>query len=202
MSWRMRGLCVLSGCMLWGGCVERDAGAWHEEARALVGDGAAQPESADGRCAVCAERRSARFTWSSTRSWRHSTKHRAPEKATVLTDDSSSRMPTWELLMPDWDLPSQLRDATAEAGAPIQTRCAAMSVRRCYARIGHACAALGHVSEHLQSARAAYRAALQLDPALPDVHALARVGASGAGSGAIALHPPLTTQTTRARTRG
>ena len=38
MSWRMRGLCVLSGCMLWGGCVERDAGAWHEEARALVGD--------------------------------------------------------------------------------------------------------------------------------------------------------------------
>lgn len=45
-----------------------------------------------------------------------------------------------------------------------------------YARIGHAYAALGHVSEHLQSARAAYRAALQLDPALPDVHAhLARV---------------------------
>ena len=45
-----------------------------------------------------------------------------------------------------------------------------------YARIGHAYAALGHVSEHLQSARAAYRAALQLDSALPDVHAhLARV---------------------------
>mgnify|MGYP001438772708 FL=1 len=45
-----------------------------------------------------------------------------------------------------------------------------------YARLGHAYGALGHVPEHLQSARAAYRAALQLDPTLPDVHAhLARV---------------------------
>jgi len=49
-----------------------------------------------------------------------------------------------------------------------------------YARTGHAYAALGHVPEHLQSARAAYRAALQLDPALPDVHAhLARVELAG-----------------------
>ena len=34
----MSGLGVLSVCLLWGGCVERDAGAWHEGARTIVGE--------------------------------------------------------------------------------------------------------------------------------------------------------------------
>lgn len=45
-----------------------------------------------------------------------------------------------------------------------------------YTRLGHVYQALGHVQEHLLSARASYRAALQLDPEEVDAHAqLARV---------------------------
>jgi len=45
-----------------------------------------------------------------------------------------------------------------------------------YTRLGHVYQALGHVQEHLLSARASYRAALQLDPESVDAHAhLARV---------------------------
>ena len=39
-----------------------------------------------------------------------------------------------------------------------------------YARLGHSYQALAHIREHLISARAAYRAALQLDPNQEDVH--------------------------------
>ncbi|MEE3233219.1 MAG: tetratricopeptide repeat protein [Candidatus Latescibacterota bacterium] len=39
-----------------------------------------------------------------------------------------------------------------------------------YSRLGHSYQALGHIREHLISARAAYRAALQLDPKQADVH--------------------------------
>lgn len=45
-----------------------------------------------------------------------------------------------------------------------------------YTRLGHVYQALGHVQEHLLSARASYRAALQLEPDGADAHAhLARV---------------------------
>ncbi len=39
-----------------------------------------------------------------------------------------------------------------------------------YARLGHSYQALGHVEDHLRSARASYRAALQLDANIADVH--------------------------------
>ncbi|MGY8825258.1 MAG: tetratricopeptide repeat protein [Candidatus Latescibacterota bacterium] len=59
-----------------------------------------------------------------------------------------------------------------------------------YTRLGHVYQALGHVQEHLLSARASYRAALQLDPEQVDAHAhLARVESRlGRRDEAVALY--------------
>ncbi len=184
MKYLASALCALLSCALCNGCGQKDAQAWHAEAVETVGGRALrtldpqvlataqyaeqQALALDSTMVDAALNLAALYEAQG-----------AYEEATVLYRQLVERHPDMGAAYAGlgFALAAQGRYSGAQRAYQDALRRGERSARL-YARLGHAYAALGHVDEHLQSARAAYRAALQIDAQMRDVHThLARVEA-------------------------
>lgn len=183
-------------CVLCIGCAEKDAQTWHAEAEALLGEGGlrALPPEIIVRAQHAEERALALDASLVDAALNLAALHEAQgayEEATARYRQLVERYPDMGAAYAGlgFALAAQGRYSGAQRAYQDALRRGERSALL-YARLGHAYAALGHVGEHLQSARAAYRAALQIDSQLRDVHAhWARVEARlGQRDEALALY--------------
>lgn len=184
MKYLAYALCALLSCALCNGCGEKDAQAWHAEAVETVGGRALRTLDPQVLAtAQYAERQALALDSTMVDAALGLAAlyeaQGAYEEATLLYRQLVERHSDMGIAYArlGFSLAAQGRYSGAQRAYQDALRRGERSASL-YARLGHAYAALGHVDEHLQSARAAYRAALQMDAQIADVHAhLARVEA-------------------------